>query len=46
MPSSTSNKSINLAFKFFSLNQIAPAMNDTITPLRRTRDTMEIIESS
>ena len=45
IPINTKMRSIALLFKFFSRNRMAPKMNDTSTLLRRTIETMEIIES-
>ena len=44
IPASMSARSSAFAFRFFSLNIIAPLANDIITELRRTRDTTEIID--
>ena len=40
-----SNRSSALARRFLSLNMTAAQMNETMTELRLTRDTTEIIES-
>ena len=45
IPRSISTRSRALARRFLSLKIRAPHMNDTMTELRRTSDTTEIIES-